>query len=114
MTTKPEPKNNAETEAKVQQLTMLENNLQGLGMQRQQYQGQMVETESALEELEKSGEAYKIIGNIMARVDKEKLKKDLNTKKEAAQFRIKSLDKQEETLREKAKGLQEEILKNVS
>ena len=104
---------NESSRNKVNQLSMLENNLQNLGMQRQQFQSQMAETESALGELEKSQDTYKILGNIMVKVEKEKLKKELDSKKETMQVRMQSLEKQEEKLREKAKTLQEEILQKI-
>jgi len=106
---KPDP----ETENKINQLSMLEQNLQNLGLQKQQFQNQNLEIESALSEIETSEESFKIIGNLMVKVGKEKIKNDLNDKKETIQLRIKTLEKQEEKFREKTKGLQDEILKNI-
>ena len=62
-----------ETEKKISQLQMMEQSMQGFLMQKQQFQGQLVEIESALKELEKSKEAYKIVGNIMVSSDKKEL-----------------------------------------
>ncbi len=108
-----EQKPDAETENKINQLSMLEQNLQNLALQKQQFQNQNLEIESALTELEGSEEAFKIIGNLMVKVTKDKLKNDLSNKKETMQLRIKSLEKQESTFREKTKALQEEILKHI-
>ncbi len=44
---------------------------------------------------------------------KEDLKKDLSSKKEMANMRIKSLEKQEDQLKEKATKLQSEVMKNI-
>ena len=54
-----------ESEQKIGQLQMFEQSMQNLLMQKQQFQLQQVEIESALKELEKVNEAYKIVGNIM-------------------------------------------------
>jgi prefoldin beta subunit len=103
-----------ESEKKLQQLQMIEQGLQNLMMQKQQFQLQQVEMESALKELEKVNEAYKIVGNIMVLSDKTELKKDLSSKKEVAELRIKTMEKQENQLREKASRLQGEVLKEMA
>jgi len=102
-----------DTEKKLGQLQMIEQNLQGLLMQKQQFQTQLIEIESALKELETAKESYKIVGNIMVSSNKEDLKKDLNQKKETVELRIKSVEKQEKNLREKAGGMQSEIVKEL-
>ena len=102
-----------ETEKKINQLQMMEQSLQSLLMQKQQFQLQQVELESALKELENVNEAYKIIGNIMVLSKKEDIKEDLNSKREIAELRIKNLEKQENQFREKASKLQSEVLKDL-
>ena len=69
------------SDAKVQKLQLLEQNAQQLLAQRQQFQQSLLEVDSALGELDKTKEAYKIIGNIMVATEKEDLKKDLKQKK---------------------------------
>ena len=101
------------SEKKLSQLQMLEQSMQNMMMQKQQFQLQQVEIESALKELEKVDEAYKIIGNIMVLSKKEDLKSDLSSKKEVIELRIKSMEKQEDQLREKASKLQSEVLKEM-
>ena len=103
-----------ETETKLNQLQMLEQSMQNLLMQKQQFQLQQVEIESALKELEKVNEAYKIVGNIMVLSKKDDLKADLASKKEIVELRIKNMEKQENQLREKASKLQNEVLKGMS
>jgi len=103
-----------EAEKKLNQLQMLEQSMQNLLMQKQQFQLQQVEIESALKELEKVNEAYKIIGNIMVLSKKDDLKDDLTSKKEIVELRIKNMEKQENHLREKASKLQNEVLKGMS
>lgn len=102
-----------EQDDKIGRMQMIEQNIQSLLMQKQQFQSQLVETNSALEELEKSEKTYKIIGNIMVLSKKEDLKNDLASKKEMAELRIRSIEKQEGELRDKVKELQEEVLKKM-
>jgi len=92
---------------------MFEQGLQSFLQQKQQFQGQMMEIESALEELGPAKEAYKIVGNIMVKTDKDELQKDLQSKKEMLEIRIKAIEKQENQLKEKATKLQEEVLKQL-
>ena len=91
-------------------LQMIEQQVQTMAMQKQQFQSQLFEVENALKELKTSKTAYKIVGNIMVLSDKEKLEKDLKQKKEIADLRIANMDKEEKKLKEKAKKLQEELL----
>ena len=95
----------------IQRLQMIEQNVQGLNVQKQQFQAQMFEVESALKELETSTVTYKIIAGVMIGVDKEKLKKELSDKKDVFDLRIQTLEKQEAQLKEKAKSLQQEVMK---
>lgn len=102
-----------ETEQKINQLQLFEQSLQNLLIQKQQFQLQLAEIDSALKELETTEEVYKIIGDIMVSTKKEDLKKDLKEKKEINELRIKSLEKQEAQIKEKASNLQEEVLKSI-
>ena len=102
-----------ETEQKIGQLQMFEQSLQTFLGQKQQFQVQLVEVESALGELESTNKAYKIIGNIMVENDKNELKADLQSKKEMLELRIKTMEKQESQVRERASKLQSEILKKI-
>jgi len=103
-----------ESEKKITQLQLIEQSMQNLLMQKQQFQLQQVEIESALKELEKVNEAYKIVGNIMVLSKKDDLKTDLTSKKEVVELRIKNMEKQESQLRDKASKLQEEVMKEMS
>ena len=102
-----------ETEQKISQLQMFEQSLQSFLGQKQQFQVQLVEVESALGELDGSGKAYKIVGNIMVEADKNELKSELQSKKEMLELRIKTMEKQESQVRERASKLQSEILKKI-
>lgn len=102
-----------ETEEKIGRMQLLEQNIQNFMLQKQQFQSQLVEVNSALEELEKTDTAYKIIGNIMVASKKDEMKKDLQSKKEMVELRIKSIEKQEAELKEKAQKMQQEVLKEM-
>ena len=102
-----------ETQEKIARLQSLEQNLQGFLAQRQQFQGQLMEVESALKEVEKTDKAYRIVGNIMVHASKDDLKKDLTSKKELMEIRVKSLEKQESQLQEKAQKLKDEVMSGL-
>jgi len=102
-----------EAEGKINQLQMMEQSLQNLTMQKQQFQLQQTEVENALKEVDKVNEAYKIVGNIMVLSSKSDLKKDLNSKKEILDLRIKNFEKQENQVRERTSRLQEEVMKDL-
>src|SRR3989344_6825063 len=101
-------------EEKIRELQLLEQNLQQTIMQRQNFQGRLMEIDNALEELEKNPkDVYKIIGPIMVRTNKNDVEKDLKSKKEVVNLRITNVEKNENKLKEKAKNLQEEVMKGL-
>ncbi len=102
-----------ETQEKIQQLQLMEQSLQNLLGQKQQFQSQMTDIESAVDEISRSKTCYKIVGGVMVEKSKENLTEELKNKREMMEIRIKSLEKQEESTREKAKKLQEEVLKEM-
>jgi prefoldin beta subunit len=102
-----------ELQNKINQLSLMEQNLQNFSLQKQQFQAQLLELESAEKELKDSKEAYKIIGNIMVASDKDKLQKELAEKKEVLRMRIDSFEKQEAKIKEKAEALQQEVLSEM-
>ncbi len=102
-----------ETEQQIMQLQMLEQNLTNLTVQKQQFQNQLIEIDSALKELKGAKKAYKIVGNIMISSNQEDLEKDLNQKKEIIDLRIKNFEKQEKLLKEKASELQKEVMNQI-
>lgn len=102
-----------ELQNKVNQLSLMEQNIQNFSLQKQQFQVQLMELESAEKELKDSKEAFKIIGNIMVAGDKDKIRKELADKKEILKTRIESFEKQEGKLKEKAESLQKEVLEEM-
>jgi len=70
------------------------------------------DTEQALQELEKIGEdapVYKAVGNILVKEKKEDVVKELTEKKETYEIRIKTLQRQEEKLRERFAETQKKL-----
>jgi prefoldin beta subunit len=102
-----------ETQEKIGQLQLIEQNLQGLLAQKQQFQSQMIEIDSALKEIKDAKETYKIVGNIMVSSEKESLEKDLKEKKEMMDIRINALEKQETQLKEKAQKIQKDVMSQM-
>jgi prefoldin beta subunit len=95
----------------IKQLQILEQSLHAVLVQKQQFQAQLLEIESALGELDKTDVAYKIVGNIMIGAKKADLKRDLEEKKEIFSSRVKMFEKQEQTFKEQATKLQKDLLK---
>ena len=102
-----------ETEKQIQQLQVFEQNMQTLQMQRQNLQLQISEIETALEELSTTDKAYKIVSNIMVASKIPKLTTDLQSRKEVVELRVKTLEKQEKSLKEKASALQSKVLEQM-
>lgn len=105
---------NKETESQIKELQLLEQNLQSIIMQKQAFQMELSEVENALEELAKSsGEAYKIVGNIMIKSTKDDLLKDLKQKKDLIELRLKSINSQEKSLEEDSENLRKTVLSKI-
>lgn len=102
-----------ETQKKISQLQLMEQNIQALLNQKQQFQQKLVEVDSALKELAETDKAYKIIGNIMVMKQKKKLEEELQQTKELLAIRIKNVEKQENQIRDKAKKIQGEVLSTM-
>ena len=101
-----------EQQEKISKLQLLEQSRQTLNVQKQNFQLQLMELESAIKELKSTRESYRIVGNVMIKKEPDELLKELEEEKQRLELRIKSLDKQEETIKNKMKSLQEEIMKS--
>lgn len=95
---------------KINSIQLVQQNLENLAMQRQQYQLQQAEADAALEQLHDNDKAYKIVGNIMVAADSVMLRQELEEKKKILEIRVSTLEKQESKFKEKAEALQKEIL----
>ncbi len=96
----------------IQEMQMLEQGLQNILLQKQAFQMEQAETESALKELENSGEeVFKIIGQIMIKSEKIKIKDELSDKKKIIDLRLKTMEKQEASLLSQLEKVRDEIIK---
>jgi len=96
---------------KIQEMQLLEQNLQNLLLQKQAFQMELSETKSALKEIEKSGdEVFKIIGQLMIKTEKSKMKEELSNKEKIITLRVNSIEKQETSFTKNLEDLQKEIL----
>jgi prefoldin beta subunit len=98
---------------KIAQLQMAEQRLQNFLMQKQTFQGQLLEVDNALTEAKDAEEVYRIFGQIMVKADKDKINKELGDKKDLLDKRISEIDKQEAKLKEEIGPLQEEVMGSV-
>ena len=99
----------------IMEAQQLQQQLQNLATQKYQLETQMKEVEITIEELEKLGDdavVYKNVGNLSFRVkDVDALKKELLEKKETLEVRIKSMERQEESIKEKYSAIQQRLMK---
>ncbi|MEK6817343.1 MAG: prefoldin subunit beta [Nanoarchaeota archaeon] len=95
----------------IQELQFLEQNIQNIFFQKQAFQMELTETQSALREIENSQEdAYKLIGQLMIKVPKSKIIGELSEKEKLLNLRINNLEKQEKSFSEKLEQLRGKIL----
>jgi prefoldin beta subunit len=103
-----------ENKKKIEELQLIEQNLQNLLLQKQTFQVRLMENENALKELkDNKKQSYKIIGNIMVAEDNDKLIKELDEEREVLNLRIKSIERQENLIRDKASKIQEEVMQDL-
>ncbi len=94
---------------KINQLQLLQQNLQAIAAQKQQYENQLIELDSALTELATTEKAYKIVGKLMIASSTPKLQKELEEKKEVAELRVRNFAKQEDKLKQNLEEAQQEV-----
>ena len=105
-----------ETQQILIELQTFQQQVQTVLIQKESLNLQNIEIEKALEELKKitNEDVYKAVGPILIKSNKKDLETELVEKKETISLRLKSLQKQEDRLKEKLKESQqkfEEILK---
>ena len=96
-----------------QMISTVEQTLQNLLLQKQTINSQINELSLALKELEHSSDSYRLLGNILIKTDNESLKKQLENDLNALQLRLKSIEKQEVSLTEKMRSLQQDLLSQI-
>lgn len=103
-----------ELEENIKELQLLEQNLSNLLFQKQAFQLELNELSSAVSELDDSkGDVFKILGNVMIKSNKEKLKKELNEKKDIVGLRVKNIGKQDKMLQDRVEELRKVVLKGM-
>jgi prefoldin beta subunit len=94
------------------QLQQVQQQAQALVQQKGQVEMLLRETETALEELNKAAEdsiIYKAAGELLIKVQKAEVIKDLEEKKDNLDIRLKSLSRQEERIQARFQQLQEQL-----
>lgn len=96
---------------KLQEMQIIEQNLNNILLQKQAFHMELMEAQSALKHLETSGEeVFKVIGQLMIKVEKEAIKKELTDKEKIINLRFKTLEKQEDSLSKKLEEIRKEII----
>ena len=89
---------------------MIQEQLQSLAMQREQFKAQKEELKEALEEIEKAkGRIYLTVGGVMVDVDKETATKRIKEREESNAMRLNIVDRQFEDLSKKEKTMRTDI-----
>jgi prefoldin beta subunit len=106
-----------ETQQILIELQTFQQQMQTVLMQKESLNIQNMELDKALEELKKATteDVYKAVGPILIKSTKKDLEKELSEKKETIELRLKSLQKQEDRIKEKLKDVQgkfEDFLKS--
>jgi prefoldin beta subunit len=95
------------------QYQQLQRQIQIVATQKYQFEAQLSELEHTLDELKKlesDTTIYKNIGPLLVKVnDRPNLEKELNDLKETLTIKIKTLERQEEHLRERFQTLQQQL-----
>lgn len=106
----PMVKLNQDTQNKLQELQMAEQGLQNTLLQKQAFQMELNELDSAIEETKKADDdVFKIIGSIMVKSNKADILKELEEKKNIFSLRLKTLENQEKILSERFENLKSNI-----
>jgi prefoldin beta subunit len=101
-----------DTQEKLTQIQMYQQRLQIFAGQKQQFQIQQIEIDSALTEVSKTKKpVYVLVGGIMVERPVAEIKKELQSKKNELNIQIKNIEKQETSIQKKAESLQKELTK---
>jgi len=97
----------------IQEMQILDQNLHNILLQKQAFEMELSESKSALKEIEKSPEIFKLVGELMIKSDKEKVKEELINKEKILGMRIKSIEKQENTISKRLDDLRDKLQNNT-
>ncbi len=103
-----------ETQEKITQLQLFEQNMHQFLTQKRTFQSQVLEIDNAVKELDGcEGAVYKIVGGVMLQSEKDKLLADLKERKDVLDLRLSSVEKQEKATKEKAEKIQAEVMQAI-
>jgi prefoldin beta subunit len=89
----------------MQEVQLLEQQLQHIGMQKQSVALEQAEVQNALKEVRAtSGDVYKIVAGIMVKTDKKATITELETKEKQLATRLAGCEKQEQALVKQGEG----------
>ena len=98
---------------KINELAGLETTLNKVISQKFSCQNELLEVESALEEIKSSDSNFKIVGNILIETDKKQLVLNLEDTKKVLTQRLSQLEKEQSKVEKKAKDLQSNLMKEL-
>jgi len=99
----------ADNNEELQEMQMIDQSLHNVLMQKQAFEMELSETKSALGEIDKSEEVYKMVGDLMMKSDKVKVKDELESKEKIIGMRIKALEKQEDSMTKRLDELRKKL-----
>ncbi|HTZ42062.1 MAG TPA: prefoldin subunit [Candidatus Omnitrophota bacterium] len=100
-----------DNEHELQEMQILDQNLHNILLQKQAFELELSETTFALAEIEKSGEIFRLVGDLMMKADKQKVKESLVSKEKILSMRIKSVEKQEDAISKRLDELRNKFSK---
>ena len=104
-----------EAQEKLHEMQTLEQQLQQFLMQKQTFQNDLSETESAIEALKASGDdVFKLIGQLLVKVDKKETQDEMQNRQKLIEARLNSLEKQEEKILKRLESLRDEVVKSMN
>ena len=99
------------SESRIQELAFIEQNLQNILFEKQALNLEFSEVESACTHLNNSDDdVFRVLGNLLVRQDKSKALEEMEEKKKILNLRLKSLERQEESLSKKLVDLRKDLL----
>lgn len=100
-----------EMQQQIRQLQEVDQQARILMSQKYQFEMQLSEMQRAMDELKKDekAEVHRVVGQILIKSDAKSTTAELKEKMESIEVRLKTLEKQEDKIKEKAKSLQDRL-----
>jgi prefoldin beta subunit len=93
----------------LQEMQVLDQNLHNVLLQKQSFELELSETKAASKEIAKSGDVYKLIGDLLIKREKSQAKEELENKEKILELRIKSVEKQQDALEKRLEELRKKL-----